>query len=71
MKLTERARLEGLQLVPYTCPTVDEILCYLKDKYKISDSDYGFAYYMIVHLATGKLRKALEKTIIEKLSERK
>jgi hypothetical protein len=66
MKVKEKIRRESVELVPYTCSSVQEILLYLQDKYKISQDDFDFANLMIVRLATGKLRRALEETLLEK-----
>ena len=56
---------KSLELVPYTCGPVKDVMVHLKDKYSISDSDYEFAYTMITE-QTKRLRRALVRQIEEK-----
>ena len=56
------AHSKSLERVPYTCGPVKDVLVHLKDKYRISDDDYSFAYTMITE-QTKRLRRALVKEI--------
>lgn len=56
------AHSKSLELVPYTCGPVKDVMVILKDKYAISDDDYNFALGMLTE-QTKRLRRALVRQI--------